>query len=183
MHQFAGGWQTKEQQLLEAAKAQQVNRVQQLLRLKADPTWCDEKGCTALHAACQQKLHGAEMAKLLLQYGASADAADVDGWRPLHWAAFYNGEEAIRVLTQHADVNARTRRNETPLHWACRNDAARAVKALAASPSLDLESTCLEHESPMHWAQRNDAENALRELRKAHKAREGTRVSQHLIRG
>eukprot|EP00966_Prymnesium_polylepis_P055006 1271664-Prymnesium_polylepis.1 len=164
----AGGWQTKEQQLVVAVKANEFAQVKRLLALKADPNWIDGQQSsqreTTMHAACQHK-EAAALVKLLLDGGATADVADVDDWRPVHWASYYNAEQALNRLVEHGvDVNAKTRRGETPLHWACKNNSARAVRALGVSPALQLDALCTQQESPRDWAIRHDSQDALREL-------------------
>jgi|EP00908_Phaeocystis_cordata_P007133 ankyrin repeat protein len=158
LHAFAGGTQSKEQRLYEAAKANDLQKARQLLALSADPNGHVEhveRGVSScLHAACQHKLSSKDIVALLLNAKADPSAEDEDGWRPLHWAASINAEDPIRLLLEHgADPNARTRRGETPLHWAAKNDAARAVRALAAHPQVDVLARCgRDQETPLEWA-------------------------------
>ena len=161
LHAFAGGTQSKEQRLYEAAKANDLQKVRQLLALHADPnSACSEaggereRGQSCLHAACQHKLSSKDVVALLLNANADPGAEDSDGWRPLHWAASINAEDPIRLLLEAAaDPNVRTKRGETPLHWAAKNDAARAVRALATHPLVDLLARGgRDQETALEWA-------------------------------
>ncbi|KAL1505096.1 hypothetical protein AB1Y20_008855 [Prymnesium parvum] len=165
MHQYAGGWQTKEQQLIAAVKAHQPQQVRRLLALHADPNARDgAQRETALHAACRFS-DGASLALLLLDAGADADAADADGWTAAHWAAYHNAEPTLRLLlSRGAQVHLVNHRGEAPLHWACKNNCARAVRALGTSPAVELERRCARQESARDWAVRHGADEALREL-------------------
>ena len=174
MHQCAGGWQTKDQQLLEAAKANQVQNVRRLLALKANPCFSDSRtGDTALHFACQHKLASSDLVDVLLAAGATTEAADCDQWRPMHWAAFHDAEPALsRLVDAGADVNCRNIHGETPLHWACKHDCARAVRVLVRNPRIVIDACDKRQESAMEWAVRARSERALGVLREA-PAREG----------
>ena len=168
MHQYAGGWMTKDQQLVAAVKSNQPAQIKRLLALKADPNWVDPSQAShkemTLHHACQIK-SSEELVKLLLGAGAAADATDIDDWRPAHWASYHNAEASLQCLIDAgADVNAQNRRGETPLHWACKNNCARAVRTLGASPVLRLDMLCAQQESAREWAVRHRSEEALKAL-------------------
>ena len=154
LHSFAGGTQNKEQRLYEASKANDLPKAKQLLALRADPNGHRERGSSCLHVSCQHKLSSKDIVAVLLNAGADPVAEDGDGWQALHWAASVNAEDPIRLLLErHADPNARTQRGETPLHWAAKNDSARAVRALASHPQVDLLArTSRDHETALEWA-------------------------------
>jgi ankyrin repeat protein len=59
--------------------------VRKLLESGADPNACDERGCTALHAALRG-MH-LQVARMLIAAGASLDACDGEGISPRQIAA------------------------------------------------------------------------------------------------
>ena len=82
------------------------------------------------------------MAERLLRNGADANAADHDGWTPLHWACQNgHGDVARLLLVDHgADANAADNTGETPLHVACsggHGDIARLLLERGADPGRD----------------------------------------------
>jgi cytohesin len=79
------------------------------------------------------ELGNAQMAKELLDAGASPDQRDKQGDVPLHWAANNGRVEAIKVLLAgHAAVDASDRQGITPLMSAIAHNQAGSVKALLA---------------------------------------------------
>ncbi|XP_016159307.1 PREDICTED: ankyrin repeat and protein kinase domain-containing protein 1 [Ficedula albicollis] len=77
---------------------------------------------------------------LLLEHGALANAADEDGWSPLHFAAQHGDDRTVRLLLDHqARVNAQERDGWTPLHLAAQNDfenVARVLLSRQADPNV-----------------------------------------------
>lgn len=61
-----------------------------------------------------------DLVKDLLSSGAQVDATNEDGWTPLHFAAFYDHTDIVRLLLDRgADANAVTSKDRrTPLHCA-----------------------------------------------------------------
>ncbi|KAJ8916077.1 hypothetical protein NQ315_010945 [Exocentrus adspersus] len=59
----------------------------------------DQHGQAALHVAA--RLGQAQVVKVLLEAGANADQADVDGWTPLRAAAWGGHTEVVELLVQH----------------------------------------------------------------------------------
>ncbi|XP_037392988.1 ankyrin repeat and SOCS box protein 10 isoform X1 [Pygocentrus nattereri] len=78
-------------------------------------------GTTALHEACEECQP--ECIKLLLEYGANANAVNEDGLMPLHVCTELNSLECAKHLIQFgAAVNGRSLdENDTPLHVAARH--------------------------------------------------------------
>ncbi|XP_073968963.1 myosin phosphatase targeting subunit 75D isoform X2 [Rhodnius prolixus] len=53
--------------------------------------------------------------EFLLDHHVSTDVKDIDGWQPVHAAACWGHIEAVELLVQNgADLNARTKHDETP---------------------------------------------------------------------
>lgn len=72
-----------------------------------------------------------EVAKILLEHGASIHAATTDGQTVLHGAAWSGDTAFIRYLVEHnANVRATSTDGETPLHNAARTATIEAVRYL-----------------------------------------------------
>jgi ankyrin repeat protein len=58
----------------------------------------------------------------LCDRGADAEARDNEGWRPLHYAAFYGHITVVKELIEerNADINARNDSGQTALRFARR---------------------------------------------------------------
>lgn len=53
----------------------------------------------------------------MLEVGAKIDAKTLDEWTPLHSACFWNNVECAEALIAHgADINAKSKGDQTPLH-------------------------------------------------------------------
>ncbi|XP_036447775.1 ankyrin repeat and SOCS box protein 10 isoform X1 [Colossoma macropomum] len=78
-------------------------------------------GTSALHEACEECQP--ECVKLLLEYGANANAVNEDGLMPLHVCTELNSLECAKHLIQFgAAINGRSLdENDTPLHVAARH--------------------------------------------------------------
>ncbi|KAM8982390.1 ankyrin repeat domain-containing protein 54 [Sarcophilus harrisii] len=103
--------------LREAANANDLETVQQLLEDGADPCTADDKGRTALHfASCNGN---DQIVQLLLDHGADPNQRDGLGNTPLHLAACTNHVPVITTLLRGgARVDALDRAGRTPLHLA-----------------------------------------------------------------
>lgn len=101
-----------------AAKSNNLEACQLLLRAsvfnKDYINMGDDGGWTPLIWACE---HGhLNVAKYLINHGASPHARDVEQNVALHWAAFSNSSHIIEVLLNNGcDVNAVNVHGETPL--------------------------------------------------------------------
>ena len=77
----------------------------------------DKEGGTPLHVAAFQG--HADVARALLEAGASMDAVDKQGRTPLHWAAVRGHAVVARALLEAgASVDAVDKEGDTPLHLA-----------------------------------------------------------------
>ncbi|OQR70923.1 serine/threonine-protein phosphatase 6 regulatory ankyrin repeat subunit C-like [Tropilaelaps mercedesae] len=91
----------------------------------------DKFGRTCLHHAV---FNGhVQMARLLLDHGASPDILDKKQRRPAHYAAFLGHADLLRLLAQHgAQLEVFDQDRLTPLHAACAGGRSVAVQALLA---------------------------------------------------
>ena len=96
----------------------------------------------------------AEALQALLDGGARADAADVDGTTALHWASYRDDTQGAELLIEAgADVNAATDLGVTPLWLACENGNAAMVRRLLRA-GADPNQTLLLGETPVMVAAR-----------------------------
>ena len=106
---------------------------------------CAQKslGTPPIHQACIQG--DIQIARLLLDAGASASSLNAQNEQPLHvvQSSRLNASDLIDLLINRgADVNARTRTNETPLHLSCKDpifDNVRALLIHGANPNSICE--------------------------------------------
>ena len=75
----------------------------------------------------------------MLECGAKIDAETHDGWQPLHSACCWNNVECAATLIAHgANVNARTKGNQTPLHLvSATSHNAACLQLLLFNPEID----------------------------------------------
>lgn len=101
----------------------------------------------------------------LLESGARVNTPDVDGWLPLHVAAYYGAAQlTAMLLRQGAAVNAATSKGQTPLHVAVemaennwlnrRSDYQLTVKLLLGS-GADVAARDGYGQAPLHVATKN----------------------------
>ncbi|XP_073968972.1 myosin phosphatase targeting subunit 75D isoform X6 [Rhodnius prolixus] len=102
--------------LLEAASRNDILEVRKLLMRGVSPDSTNEDGLTALHQLHIAAANGyLRVVEFLLDHHVSTDVKDIDGWQPVHAAACWGHIEAVELLVQNgADLNARTKHDETP---------------------------------------------------------------------
>jgi ankyrin repeat protein len=81
------------------------------------------------------------MAVFLLRNGADVEAATVDGWTPLMFAARSgNADMTQLLLANKSDVNRRNKNGQTPLYFAVENDRTATIDLLIKSGAKKLDS-------------------------------------------
>ncbi|KAL1495331.1 hypothetical protein AB1Y20_017186 [Prymnesium parvum] len=100
----------------------------------------------------------------LLENNANIQERDNHGFSPLHEAAVYGHEDAVRLLLENnADTAARDNGGSSPLHWAAVNGHEGAVRLLLEN-NADIAASTNGGSSPLHWAAMNGHEGAVRLL-------------------
>ena len=89
----------------------------------------DENGQNVLHRIARDRAREPDgLARVLVEFGADANCADVHGNLPLHYACAYADDSMFIVggfnsFLEYADVNHANNAGERPLHWAqCATD-------------------------------------------------------------
>jgi ankyrin repeat protein len=137
-----------DEELIEAAKANNLPEVSRLLSVGADVNTKNNYGNTPLSVAC---IHGyVEVFKELVEHGADIDARHSAGWSALHFACL-NGHLAVvvelipndsngatiilgkRKSRAGADIEVKDNQGNTPLHIASGAGHLPVVKALVSS--------------------------------------------------
>ncbi|XP_061456028.1 caskin-1 isoform X2 [Rhineura floridana] len=123
----------KDQELMQAVKAEDIGAVQKLLQRpkpgkakllgsakRVNVNFQDTDGFSALHHAA---LNGnTELISLLLEAQAAVDIKDNKGMRPLHYAAWQGKKEPMKlVLKAGSSVNIQSDEGQIPLHLAAQH--------------------------------------------------------------
>jgi hypothetical protein len=106
-----------------------------------------------------------EVVKQLHEEGADANAQEVDGWTPLHWASSLGHGAAVQQLLEAgADANAKEH-NEgwTPLHWASSLGHDAAVWQLLEA-GADANAKDYGGRMPLHVASENGHDTVVQQL-------------------
>ncbi|KAL1526084.1 hypothetical protein AB1Y20_020901 [Prymnesium parvum] len=100
----------------------------------------------------------------LLENNANIEERDRDGFSPLHCAACFGHEDAVRLLLENnADIAARDKEGTTPLLWAAHNGHEGAARLLLQN-NADITARDNDSRSPLHYAAMNGYEGAVRLL-------------------
>jgi len=117
----------------EAAKRDQVNKLQELL--STNMKWLEKRDKyqrTPLHSAARYGAFSA--AKYLLDRGADFNVKDESGNTPIHLASIFRHDEIIELLIQHkADVDMLNAQGQAPLCLASLYGNPESIKLLLAS--------------------------------------------------
>jgi ankyrin repeat protein len=144
--QFNSAWYT----IVTAASGNNITDVRMFIAKRVNVNQVDPQGRTALSFAAE--LGNAQMAKELLDAGASPDQRDKSGNVPLHWAANNGRVDAVKALIAgHATVDAPDRQGITPLMSAIAHNQLGSVKALLAG-GADPRKTDFTGRDAFGWA-------------------------------
>ncbi|XP_056393123.1 caskin-1 isoform X2 [Hyla sarda] len=123
----------KDQELLQAVKAEDLGMVQKLLQRpkagkakllgsakRVNVNFQDTDGFSALHHAAL--IGNTELISLLLEAQAAVDIKDNKGMRPLHYAAWQGKKEPMKLLLMSGSaVNIQSDEGQIPLHQAAQH--------------------------------------------------------------
>jgi ankyrin repeat protein len=142
-----------DQELIEAARENNLAEVGRLLIVGADVNAKDSEDWTPLHWASNRG--HVQVFIELLQHGADVDAKNNAGWTPLHCACYF-GDMAVvnELLSRGANIEAKTNAGYTPLHKACVYSHMAAVKALLIG-GANILAVNNQRKNPIHYAVRN----------------------------
>ncbi|HEU4620933.1 MAG TPA: ankyrin repeat domain-containing protein [Burkholderiaceae bacterium] len=124
--------------LTRAVSQRQLDAVETLLALGANPLHERNDGLTCVHFAARTGV--TEIMAALVQHGASVHARSHDGLTPLHVAAHHRRLDTVRALLhQGADLTVTDHFENTALHFAIEKDNTAVVDLLlrsGASPNV-----------------------------------------------
>ncbi|KAM9308056.1 uncharacterized protein PAF06_012193 [Gastrophryne carolinensis] len=123
-------------------------------------------GDSALHACCRKR--DIELAKLLVEYGASVDCQNDEGQTPLHIAAWEGDEVMLKFLHQcKANPNISDKLERSPLHIAAERGNTNIVECLTEKFRSNVFARTKDGDTLMHIAsQCGHPETALAFLKK-----------------
>lgn len=140
------------EELVKAAKTNDLTTVTNLLGRGLSPDVVDPHGNAALHQACTAGHVG--IVEALLDAGANIELplAKVDGKRAVHCAASAGHVSVLNTLAKRgADLQASDERGLTALHYASRDGHVLSVHYLVTKGlPIDVEDS--EKHTPLHWA-------------------------------
>ncbi|XP_043973838.1 inversin isoform X1 [Gambusia affinis] len=141
-----------------AAQKGNVRFLKLLLSRRANCLQKDLEGMTPLHLATRHPSPKA-LALLLKHIGpGEVDTQDKNKQTALHWSAFYNRPEHVRLLIKHdSNIGIPDSEGKIPLHWAAHSQEASATQTvhciLEAAPTESLLNwQDYEGRTPLHFA-------------------------------
>ena len=151
------------EQLVQAARAGNISRVEALLRDGVHPNAHGALGFSAMHAAAEQG--NVDLLSILIDHGADVNVSGRNGELPIHWAARSNSTGAIAWLIDNGvGLNAVDENGYTALHHAAQNVSLDAIDLLAQrGANLEIAAGG-GNLTPLGWAislGRHDAVEAL----------------------
>jgi ankyrin repeat protein len=110
-------------ELMEAIRTQDVQKVRAMIsagaNVNANMNTTNQSGVTPLMSTAATPDGAIEIAKLLLEKGATVNAKDWLGWTPVMHASYYGRIDLVKLLMKKgADVNATSNTGWTPLMYA-----------------------------------------------------------------
>ncbi|XP_075067758.1 uncharacterized protein LOC142158058 [Mixophyes fleayi] len=129
-------------------------------------TTSKKDGDSALHACCRKR--NAEVAKLLVEYGAPVDCQNGEGQTPLHVAAWEGDEVTVKLLHQYkANPNITDTMDRSPLHVAAERGHTALVEILTEKFRANVLARTKDGDTLLHIAsQCGHPETALAFLKK-----------------
>lgn len=144
----------RETPLLRACNSHQLENVEKLLALGANPNAKGPMGGTPLMIACEG--NQIEMMRLLLKHGANASETDNFGANALHQACGFPVDKEVieELLAQpNIDVNASSNLGIIPLLISIMKARSLSnVEALLAAPGIDVNVKCNNLWNALHYA-------------------------------
>eukprot|EP00035_Acanthoeca_spectabilis_P004094 m.98668 g.98668 ORF g.98668 m.98668 type:complete len:247 (+) comp12440_c0_seq3:163-903(+) len=155
--------------MLDAIRAEDAPRVEQLIVAGLDVTLADDQGTTPLHLASQKS--SVAIVQALVRAGACIERRDASGQSSLYRAAAAGHYQVVQFLSSlYTDVNHSTDFGYgTALHAAAQNanwEAARVLVASGVDPTLvnRWKQTAIDRASTCFWIPRRAHEFATRAL-------------------
>ncbi|XP_069778381.1 transient receptor potential cation channel, subfamily N, member 1 isoform X3 [Narcine bancroftii] len=152
-----------------SAEVGNIALCKELLSVNADlqlRTQRKENGDTILHVCCRKK--DAELAKLVMEFGAGVDFQNEEGQTPLHVAAGEGDELMLKFLYQYkANPNITDKMDRSPLHIAAERGHTNVVEVLSEKFKSNVLARTKDGSTLMHIAsQCGHPETALVFLKK-----------------
>jgi len=155
-----GAGHTQASEIADAARAGDMDRLEQLIRQKVDVNATEADGSTALHWAVYRDDEDA--VKRLIKAGADVRLRTPENVTPLALAAINGNERIINLLLKAgADVNGTLSNGETPLMLAARTGRPAAIETLIRH-GADIEAReTLRGTTALMWAAANSRPEAV----------------------